>query len=92
MTAYTTAQDTNSSNSPDGMSEADTKCYNENYSDVNGADNARNHYTTIGHEQGRQPNCGRSLTPIEEQIYLDKYPDLQKAFGRSGAGATRQAH
>ena len=56
MTAYTTAQDTNSSNSPDGMSEADTKCYNENYSDVNGADNARNHYTTIGHEQGRQPN------------------------------------
>ena len=89
MTAYTTAQDTNSSNSPDGMSEADTKCYNENYSDVGGADNSRNHYTTIGHEQGRQPNCGRSLTAIEEQIYLDKNPDLQHSFGRSGTSATR---
>ena len=76
MTAYTTAQDTISSASPDGMSEADTKCYIDNYSDIGGADNSRNHYTTIGHEQGRQPNCGRSLTSTEEQTYLDRYPDL----------------
>ena len=48
------------------MSEADTVCYNNNYSDINGAENSRTHYTTIGHKQGRQPNCGRSLTPIEE--------------------------
>jgi len=50
MTAYTTAQDTISTASVDGMSEADTACYNTNYSDVGGADNARNHYTTVGHE------------------------------------------
>ena len=92
MTAYTTAQDTISSASSDGMSEADTKCYNDNYSDIGGADNSRNHYTTIGHEQGRQPNCGRSLTSTEEQIYLDRYPDLQHAFGRNGAEARRLAH
>lgn len=66
MTAYSTAQDTISSMSEDGMSEKDTVCYNENYSDVGGADKARHHYTTKGHEEGRQPNCGRSLTPIEE--------------------------
>lgn len=92
MTAYTTAQDTVSSASPDGMSEADTLCYNTNYSDIGGPDNSRNHYTTIGHEQGRQPNCGRSLTSTEEQTYLDRYPDLQHAFGRSGTEARRLAH
>jgi len=74
------------------MSEADTVCYSKNYSDVGGADNARNHYTTVGHEQGRQPNCGRSLTPIEEQQYLNRYPDIQHAFGTGGAGPRRLAH
>lgn len=63
------------------MSDLDTKCYNDNYSDVGGASNARNHYMTIGHQQGRQPNCGRSLTHMEEQTYLNRYPDLQKAYG-----------
>lgn len=44
MTAYSTAQDTISSLSEAGMSEKDTVCYNENYSDVGGADKAREHY------------------------------------------------
>jgi len=32
------------------------------------------------------------LTPIEEQIYLNRYPDLQHAFGRSGTESRRLAH
>jgi hypothetical protein len=32
------------------------------------------------------------LTSTEEQTYLDRYPDLQHAFGRNGAEARRLAH
>lgn len=74
------------------MSEKDTVCYNDNYSDVGGASNSRHHYSTVGHTEGRQPNCGRSLTPIEEQIYLNRYPDLQHAFGRYSEVAKAKAH
>jgi len=74
-----------------GMTEADMECYTKRYSDVGSMD-AREHYEKIGHDQGRLATCAPDLTDIEEQTYLDRYPDLQHAFGRNGTFARQKAH
>jgi len=74
-----------------GMTEADEACYKARYSDV-GDMGAREHFEKTGHDQGRLATCAPSLTTIEEQTYLDRYPDLQHAFGRNGTYAQAKAH
>lgn len=93
MTEASTKADQISSDSEAGMSDKDTVCYNKNYADVGGADKARDHYQSKGHEEGRQPNCGRSLTTYEEKYYLKRYGDLERAFGRNtNEAARKKAH
>jgi len=74
-----------------GMTEADMACYKARYADVGDMD-ARQHQEQVGHAQGRLATCAPDLTPIEEQTYLDRYPDLQHAFGRWGTLAKHKAH
>jgi len=74
-----------------GMTDADMACYKARYSDV-GDEDAREHFEKTGHEQGRLATCAPSLTDLEEQTYLDRYPDLQHSFGRNGTYAKAKAH
>ena len=46
------------------MTEADVACYIARYSDVSG--DARDHFTNIGHLEGRLSTCAPDLTEIEE--------------------------
>lgn len=74
-----------------GMTEEDMACYKARYSDVGDGD-ARAHFESVGHAQGRLATCAPDLSEIEEQTYLDRYPDLQHALGRWGALARHKAH
>ena len=74
-----------------GMTEADMACYKARYTDVGDVD-AREHFEKVGHDEGRLATCAPSLTDIEEQTYLNRYPDLQHAFGRNGTYAKTRAH
>jgi len=58
-----------------GMTEEDMACYKARYSDVGDGD-ARAHFESVGHAQGRLATCAPDLSEIEEQTYLDRYPDL----------------
>lgn len=58
-----------------GMTEADMACYKARYTDVGDMD-AREHFEKVGHDEGRLATCAPSLTEIEEQTYLNRYPDL----------------
>ena len=72
------------------MNDADVACYEARYSDLNKTD-ARIHYTTIGSEQGRLPTCAKNLSDYEAQKYIDRNPDLQHSFGRTGKFAKHDA-
>ena len=69
--------------SPLQMNEDDMKCYADRYSDVGGQD-AREHYTMIGKEQGRLSTCATNLTDIETQRLIDRTPYLQHHYGKKG--------
>jgi len=71
-----------SSKAPGGMSDADVACYSGRYGDVTG--DARQHYMNVGQAEGRNPNCAANITDYQAQKYIDRNPDLQYAFGRSG--------
>jgi hypothetical protein len=58
-----------SSSSEAGMSDADVKCYENRYSDLNGK-SAREHYKEIGEEEGRLNTCAIRLTEIMAARYL----------------------
>ena len=79
-----------STKSPGGMNDDDVKCYEGRYSDLNGKD-GRTHFTTVGQEQGRLPTCAKNLSDFEAQKYLDRNPDLQHSFGRTGKFAKKDA-
>lgn len=72
-----------STKSPVGMNEADEKCYENRYSDVQGQD-PREHFTMIGRDQGRLSTCANNLTDIQTQRMIDRYPFLQHQYGRKG--------
>jgi hypothetical protein len=72
-----------SSKAPDGMTEADEKCYEARYGDLNGLP-GRRHFQDVGSAEGRLRTCASNLTEYQTQKYLDQYPDLQHAFGRKG--------
>lgn len=44
-------------------------------------DAAKQHYQDWGIYEGRQKFCAPRITDQEAQCYLDRYPDLQNAFG-----------
>jgi hypothetical protein len=67
------------------MTEADEKCYEARYGDLHGAP-GRRHFQDVGSAEGRLPTCATNMTSYQTQRYLDEYPDLQHAFGRSGRG------
>ena len=71
-----------SSKAPGGMSDADVACYTSRYGDVTG--DAREHYVSTGQAEGRNPHCASNITDYMAQKYIDRNPDLQYAFGRSG--------
>jgi hypothetical protein len=71
-----------SSSSEAGMSDADVKCYESKFSDLDGK-NGREHYLEYGQDLGRWPHCAANLTTYMAQRYLDTSPDLQHEFGRS---------
>lgn len=64
-----------SSNSPEGMTDKDEKCYEGRYKDLNST-KGREHYSEKGSEDGRLNTCGKTLTAYEAQRYLDGNPDL----------------
>jgi hypothetical protein len=45
----------------------------------------------VGEQQGRQKNCAKNLTDFEAQVYINRNPDLQHKFGRSGKDAIASA-
>lgn len=63
------AEGTKSSNSPDGMTDADVKCYEKRFSDL-GKLKGREHYQEIGEEQGRLNTCAKNLTNYQALYYL----------------------
>ena len=64
-----------SSASPQGMSDADAKCYSERYQDASTTD-ARTNWKGIGQQQGRQKNCAKNLTEYEADNYIKRNPEL----------------
>ena len=71
------------------MKKADRKCYKNRYTDVTKA--PRRHFSEIGFDEGRLNTCGKNLTDVEAQIYIDRFPKLQRKFGRSGQAALESA-
>lgn len=57
------------------MSDADVKCYESRYSDLDGK-GGREHYLEIGSDEGRQRNCALNLTDFMATRYLNMNPDL----------------
>lgn len=57
------------------MSDADVKCYESKYSDLNGK-GAREHFLEFGQDENRWNHCGANLTTIQSQRLLDMNPDL----------------
>jgi len=41
----------------------------------------KDHYKNTGIKQGRHRYCAERITKTQAHCYLDKYPDLKKAFG-----------
>ena len=41
----------------------------------------RNHWNTIGKKEGRHGKCAERITKQEAHCYLNRYPDLKRAFG-----------
>ena len=77
------------------LSDEDVQCYAERYpTDVNNTVYPRQHFDTVGKEQGRLATCARKLTNYESQKYLDMNPVLQRKIGRGGPGtpALQQAN
>jgi hypothetical protein len=68
------------------MSDADVKCYESRFSDLDGK-GGREHYLEIGQDEERWPNCAGNLTTTQAQRYLNMNPDLQHAFGRYSKNA-----
>ena len=62
------------------MSDLDMSCYRDRYLDINGM-NERDHYSTIGKKEGRNPNCATHLTDTMAKRYLMLNTDLQRKFG-----------
>lgn len=75
-----------SSKAPDEMTEADEKCYETRFGDLQGK-HGRQHFQEIGSNQGRLRWCATNLTDYQTQRYIDGNPDLQHAFGRKGKGS-----
>lgn len=73
-----------SSKSEGGMSDADVKCYEGRYNDLDGK-TGREHFLEVGSEEGRLPTCATSLTRTQAQRYLNTNPDLQHSIGRGGS-------
>jgi hypothetical protein len=57
------------------MSDADVKCYESKFSDLDGK-NGREHFLEYGQDLGRWNHCAQNLTNYESQRYLDTNPDL----------------
>lgn len=64
------------------MSDADVKCYEKRYNDLNGK-GAREHYMMTGKEQGRLATCAEDLTDYQSQRYIKMNPVMQYALGIS---------
>jgi len=79
-----------SSESDAGMSDADVKCYEARYSDLEGK-GGREHYLEIGTNKGRLRTCAVNITDFEAKRYLDTNPDLQHEFGRGSVTAKEMA-
>lgn len=60
----TTNENIISSTSDAGMSNADVKCYESKFSDLDGK-SAREHFLEIGSDEERWSHCGKNLTNIE---------------------------
>ena len=72
------------------MTDEDAACYAARYKDLNGVP-PKDHFYTVGAAQGRLGTCAKSLSDIETQVYIDRHPDLQSLFGKSGPNAFTQA-
>jgi len=57
------------------MSDADVKCYEAKFSDLEGK-NGREHFLEYGQDEGRWAHCAQNLTSYMSQRYLDTNPDL----------------
>lgn len=57
------------------MSDADQKCYEARYPDLEGK-SGREHYLEYGQDEGRWSHCAANLTDGMAQRYLNTNPDL----------------
>jgi len=86
------------------LTNIEAQCYLNNYPDLIkafGPTNlpaAKSHWLNNGHNEGRTFNCPQvtiapatvaPLTDVEAQCYLNKYPDLIKAFGQNNLPAAK---
>jgi len=75
MGSRATFDNTVSFTSEGGMSDADVKCYESLFTDLNGK-TAREHYLEYGQDEGRWNHCGMNLTSTMAQRDLDMNPDF----------------
>ena len=71
--------------------EDDAKCYRGRYYDISGTDKAQDHFKSIGDKQGRKWGCGKSLSNIEAQLYIDTNPSVQQKCGLKGEASWKSA-
>mmetsp|Transcript_20903 Transcript_20903/g.32357 ORF Transcript_20903/g.32357 Transcript_20903/m.32357 type:complete len:472 (+) Transcript_20903:43-1458(+) len=71
--------------------EDEAKCYRGKFFDVPGNVNAADHFKTVGEAQGRHWGCGKKLSTIEAQTYIDLNPRVQIACGIKGESAIKAA-
>jgi hypothetical protein len=62
------------------MTDAEAAHYKRRYSDVGDMD-AREHYMSVGKEQGRLKSIARELTDIEAHTYVLRHADIQHKYG-----------
>ncbi len=71
--------------------EDEAKCYRGKFFDVPGNVKAADHYKDVGEAQGRYWGCGKKLSTIEAQTYIDLNPRVQVAAGLKGESAIKAA-
>jgi len=69
----------------------DAKCYRSRYFDIPAGQTSQDHYKQIGEAQGRYWGCGKKLSNIEAQLYIDTNPTVQAQVGLKGESALKSA-
>lgn len=89
--AEETGEATKTPSTASSINDDDAKCYSSRYQDIDALLDPKQHFSTVGIQQGRLGTCAKRLTDYEAQRYLYQNPDLQRMFGKTGASSLAQA-